>query len=93
MTRLILGAAIVILIAPLCNAQDRQFGGYDCTDDCSGHKAGYEWAESKSIADPTTCMNVLIRSPNSTSFAEGCQAYTEDPSRGSDEDDDGDDID
>src|SRR3989344_1716191 len=23
------------------------FHGYDCTDDCSGHEAGYNWAEDK----------------------------------------------
>jgi len=25
----------------------RTFGGYECTVDCSGHKAGYEWAEAR----------------------------------------------
>lgn len=64
-------------------AQDRTFGGNDCTDDCSGHKAGYEWAEQKSITDESEC------SGNSNSFVEGCRTYVEDPSRGSSEDDDG----
>lgn len=74
-------------------AIDRQFGGNDCTDDCSGHKAGYEWAESKGITDHKACQNELILSSNSTSFAEGCETYTEEPYRGSDEDDDGKPID
>lgn len=74
-------------------AAARTFGGNECTDDCSGHKAGYEWAESRGIADQRRCEKVLIQSPNSTSFAEGCSTYIEDPSRGSDEDDDGEAID
>jgi hypothetical protein len=47
------------------------FHGYDCTIDCSGHEAGYEWAEEHDIMDPSDC------SGNSQSFIEGCQAYAE----------------
>jgi hypothetical protein len=47
------------------------FHGYDCTVDCSGHQAGYEWAEEHDITDPSDC------SGNSQSFIEGCQAYAE----------------
>ena len=75
------------LIASSANAQDRTVGGYDCTDDCSGHAAGYRWAESNGIADPQDCP-----AGNSNSFHEGCLVYTEDPSRGADEDDDGEPI-
>jgi hypothetical protein len=42
---------------------------WECTDDCSGHDAGYEWAEEKGITDPSDC------SGNSESFIEGCEAY------------------
>ncbi|TPI27889.1 hypothetical protein FJ414_28305, partial [Mesorhizobium sp. B3-1-6] len=63
------------------------FGGYDCTEDCSGHKAGYDWAQQNSVSDTSDC------SGNSQSFVEGCDAYVEDPNRGSDEDDDGNEID
>lgn len=42
---------------------------WDCTGDCSGHNAGYDWAESKGISDPSECGG------NSTSFIEGCEAY------------------
>lgn len=42
---------------------------WNCTDDCSGHKAGYDWAEKKGISDPSDCGG------NSTSFIEGCEAY------------------
>jgi hypothetical protein len=47
------------------------FMGYQCTVDCSGHEAGYEWAEENSIDDPYDCGG------NSESFIEGCQAYAE----------------
>jgi hypothetical protein len=40
-----------------------------CTDDCSGHEAGYEWAEENGITDPWDCGG------NSNSFIEGCEAY------------------
>lgn len=42
---------------------------WECTDDCSGHDAGYEWASDKGIDDPDDCGG------NSDSFIEGCQAY------------------
>jgi hypothetical protein len=42
-----------------------------CTEDCSGHEAGYAWAEDNGITDPDDC------SGNSGSFIEGCQAYAE----------------
>lgn len=69
-------------------ASDRQFGGYDCTQDCSGHAAGYRWAERKGITDASECP---LRG-GATSFYEGCLAYTEDPARGADEDDDEEEI-
>jgi hypothetical protein len=47
------------------------FKGYPCTVDCSGHDAGYEWAEENSINDPDDCDG------NSNSFIEGCQSYAE----------------
>jgi hypothetical protein len=45
------------------------FHGYDCTVDCSGHEAGYQWAEQHGISDPDDC------SGDSQSFVEGCRAY------------------
>lgn len=45
------------------------FHGYDCLGDCSGHQAGYDWAEEKGITDPESCGG------NSQSFIEGCKAY------------------
>ncbi len=40
-----------------------------CTDDCSGHDAGYAWAEQNSISHPDECGG------NSQSFVDGCEDY------------------
>jgi hypothetical protein len=86
---------IVVLCAALGGwassdaADAREFGGHDCTDDCSGHVAGYRWAEANSITDEAACP---LRG-GATSFYEGCLVYVEEPDRGADEDDDGNDID
>jgi len=50
------------------------FHGNTCTGDCSGHEAGYEWAEEKGITDPSDCGG------NSNSFIEGCKSYAEENS-------------
>lgn len=47
------------------------FAGDPCTVDCSGHEAGYQWAEDRGIADPEDCGG------NSQSFIEGCQAFAD----------------
>lgn len=47
------------------------FYGNNCTQDCSGHEAGYAWAEENSIEDPSDCGG------NSQSFIEGCESYAE----------------
>lgn len=47
------------------------FGDYECTEDCSGHEAGYEWAEENSVEDVDDCGG------NSDSFIEGCYSYVE----------------
>lgn len=44
---------------------------YGCTDDCSGHDAGWAWAEENAVTDPGECGG------NSMSFEEGCIAYAE----------------
>ncbi len=48
------------------------FGGYECTEDCSGHEAGYQWAEDNGIETEDDCGG------NSDSFVEGCWSYVED---------------
>ena len=66
-------------------AQGQTFHGYECTVDCSGHEAGYEWAERNEITDPDDCDG------KSQSFIEGCRAWADEDStieEGSDESDD-----
>lgn len=57
------------------------FHGYDCTVDCSGHEAGYQWAEEHDIKDADDCGG------NSQSFIEGCRAYAEEQGDANDNDD------
>ena len=47
------------------------FRGYPCTEDCSGHEAGYEWAAEKDIDGISGCGG------SSQSFIEGCESYVE----------------
>jgi hypothetical protein len=91
MFALLLGVAVpTIGTVEACRA--RTFGDYECTLDCSGHKAGYEWAEARDITEKAACEAILRRWPRRVSFYEGCLVYVEDPARGSEEDDDGDEI-
>jgi len=57
------------------------FHGNTCTGDCSGHEAGYDWAEEKGITDPDDCGG------NSTSFIEGCESYAQEQGDSSSYDD------
>ena len=50
-----------------------EFNGYPCAEDCSGHEAGYEWAEEHGI----TQDGVDNYSGNSNSFMEGMQSYVD----------------
>lgn len=59
-----------------CIDSSATFDGYDCTADCSGHEAGYRWAEEHDIADGDTCDTAGEHS-SSPSFAEGCRAYVD----------------
>lgn len=42
---------------------------WNCTGDCSGHDAGYDWASDNGISDPSDCGG------KSDSFIEGCEAW------------------
>ena len=53
------------------NYSANSFGSYSCTDDCSGHQAGYDNAEENGITDSDEC------SGNSESFVEGCREYVD----------------
>ena len=48
----VLAFALVMLAGP---AFSQYSGQYGCTEDCSGHEAGYAWAEAKGIDDPGDC--------------------------------------
>jgi len=45
------------------------FHGSKCTDNCSGHNAGYAWAEKHGITKPGNCKT------KSESFSRGCVIY------------------
>jgi len=42
-----------------------------CTEDCSGHDAGFEWAKEQGVTDRSEC------SGDSQSFIEGCEAFAQ----------------
>ena len=69
----------LLILSTTSKVESRTFHGYPCTEDCSGHEAGYEWAENNSITDPNDC------SGNSQSFIEGCESYAEEYSDESDD--------
>lgn len=52
-------------------AEAEELDGRACVANCSGHDAGYEWAEQNAIADPNDCGG------DSDSFVEGCMAYAQ----------------
>jgi len=56
-------------LSSVSSGSQKTYKGYECTDDCSGHEAGYEWAQRKGITDPDDCGG------NSNSFIEGCKSY------------------
>ena len=64
----------------------------ECTDDCSGHEAGYEWADAEGIDDEDDCDAARDHS-NSPSFAEGCKAFVNAEADSNDEDEDNADAD
>lgn len=72
MIKSFLGLLLVVLLPTLATAAS--FNGYECTEDCSGHEAGYEWAERNEIEDEDGCDS------KSNSFTEGCVSYVEEKS-------------
>lgn len=56
-------------------AASQTYEGNDCTEDCSGHRAGYEWAAENGVTSQYDCAG------NSQSFAEGCASYVENQDR------------
>lgn len=52
-------------------AVPKYFGDHPCSYDCSGHEAGYAWAERQGVETPDECGG------RSQSFIEGCESYAE----------------
>ena len=71
-------------------ASQLSFAGDECGGNCSGHVAGYEWAEEHDIDDEDDCDTAGDRS-NSPSFAEGCKAFVNGENVDDDSTGDGDD--
>lgn len=70
-----------VLIFGIATANAATFDGDTCLGDCSGHQAGYDWAEQNGIDDESSC------STPSTSFNQGCESYIEENAlTGSDDD-------
>jgi hypothetical protein len=63
------------------------FGGFICVHSCAPYARGYRWAQRARVTDPNQCMV-----SNSEAFRSGCLVYLQDPTRGADTDDDGNDI-
>ncbi|WP_287195361.1 hypothetical protein [Mesorhizobium sp.] len=76
----VLGAIWLGIMACPSSAQET-FEGYDCTADCSGHEAGYDWAERNGVTEANDCDG------NNQSFNEGCQAFVEEQQPLPDEED------
>ena len=58
----------MMLSVSITAAAAQTFGADECTVDCSGHKAGHEWAESKGITAREQCEDILKIAPKRTSF-------------------------
>jgi hypothetical protein len=68
----------IILIPFLCGSSSADtFMGYECKEDCSGHRAGYDWAERKGVDSVDGCEGA-----KSQSFYEGCVAKVYNDSEG-----------
>lgn len=48
--------------------------GEECTEDCSGHDAGRQWAERRGVTSADDCGG------KSWSFVEGCRSYADEQS-------------
>lgn len=70
-TMKILLFTLLLFIALSTASSAQTFQGYPCTADCSGHEAGYDWAQASGVTDESGCGG------NSNSFIEGCKAFVE----------------
>jgi hypothetical protein len=56
-------------VAPIATPTTPTFFEFDCLSDCSGHEAGWDWANERGIEFEYQCGG------KSQSFIEGCIAY------------------
>jgi hypothetical protein len=77
----------VILLASFAAEARSSFGGFICHHSCRQYAKGYTWAARGHVKDPNLCQVT-----NSKAFRAGCLVYIQDPMRGADTDDDGNDI-
>lgn len=68
-------ALVLSLILLPLTAHAAEFKGSPCTKDCSGHKAGYAWAQKKAVTKPEDCKG------RSESFVKGCRIYVAEQSK------------
>lgn len=73
---IIIALASIAMLASGCSKESTsskllEYKGYECTQDCSGHDAGYDWAQKKGINSVSNCGG------KSNSFIEGCKSYVE----------------
>ncbi len=52
------------------------FYGRTCTKDCSGHRAGWNWARRKNVDNDTDCAS------SSNSFSGGCEVHVSQQAQG-----------
>lgn len=68
----IMFAILPVALAPgVTAANAATFDGNMCLGDCSGHQAGYDWAEQNDVDDESSC------STPSASFNQGCESCVE----------------
>ncbi len=62
--------AILVCFYPQ-TSEAESFMGFECRTNCSGHRAGYEWAKKRDVRIEPQCPLV----GNRASFHEGCLAF------------------
>jgi hypothetical protein len=83
---ILIGTLVVLVISAriyTAHTQDRSVAGLNCTVDCSGYDAGYEWAKQRDIDDEDYCPD------GDKFFYEGCIAYAVGSSGAANEPDNG----
>jgi len=80
--RFIFATLPLALALGITAAHAATFDGNTCLGDCSGHQAGYDWAEQNDVDDESSC------STPSASFNQGCESYVEENAASDDEDED-----